>query len=353
MDYRQYYSELDRGQIRNLYLFFGPEAYIRKKAEEKLTERVLTAGMEMLNTTVLENPSVTDIIESCETLPLMSDRRLVIVRNCEMLGKAAEGSKKDSEDGEKKNDGDTERLSTYLSHVPDTCCLLFDGGESVDKRKKITKQLLGIPGMVEFSALNDKELYQWMRQEAKKAGKGMDADACEKLAFFSGQDLKMLYGEIGKLASYAGDRPAITAEDVAAVATRTAEARVFDMVDNIIAGKVEASFEQLKTLLQAGESRLGVLALITRQYRLMMYVKDMMKAGKRAQEMAGALAVAPFVVNKLTGLARQRTEKAIRDAYAACTEAEYAIKSGQMREDICLDRLILVLTMKPDSAKQS
>ena len=73
-----------------MYLFYGPEAYIRKSALAALEKKVLMPGLESMNRTVMNAPSAQAVIENCETLPMMSDYRLIIVRDCALLtsGKA-------------------------------------------------------------------------------------------------------------------------------------------------------------------------------------------------------------------------------------------------------------------------
>ena len=90
----------------------------------------------------------------------------------------------------------------------------------------------------------------------------------------------MLSGELQGLAAYVGERETITAEDVEQIATHTAEVpdTVFAMVDALVDGQAERAFSLLNVLLESGEQRIGVLALITRQYRQMMYVKDMQES---------------------------------------------------------------------------
>ena len=90
MDQWAFFDELKAGTVRNVYCFYGPEAYIRRSAVAKLREKVLMPGLEDMNETVLSAPTAQQIIESCETLPMMSDYRLIIVRDCALTqsGKA-------------------------------------------------------------------------------------------------------------------------------------------------------------------------------------------------------------------------------------------------------------------------
>ena len=333
MDQWAFFDALKAGTVHNVYLFYGPEAYIRKSAMTALEKKVLMPGLESMNRTVMSAPSAQAIIENCETLPMMSDYRLIIVQDCALL---APGKAKDETQ-------DSEMLLTYLSRVPETTCLVFDAGEAIDKRKKLSKALLALPGAVSFDALDDVQLARWIGQQLRPMGKKMDRSACEALAFTSGRDLTMLRGELDKLAAYVGERDAITAEDIDKIATHTAECTVFAMVDALSAGKVKEAFELLGVLLSTGEQRIGILAMITRHYRQMMHLCAMQQDRVQQGQIAKTLGVPPFALTRLSKQVGRRSYESLKGCVEQCVQADYDIKRGAMREDAALDKLMLML----------
>ena len=333
MDQWAFFEELKAGTVRNVYCFYGPEAYIRRSALEKLRAKVLMPGLEDMNETLLSAPTAQQVIESCETLPMMSDYRLVIVRDCAL---AQSGKAKDEAQ-------ESAALCEYLPRVPQTTCLLFDLGDGVDKRKKLSQTLMKLPGAVSFDALDDAQLARWMGQTLRPLGKKMDRAACEALAFTSGRDLTMLSGELQKLAAYVGERAEITAQDVEQVATHTAECTVFAMVDAITERRAQQAFELLGVLLQGGEQRIGILAMITRQYRQMMHLCALLRERVPQAQQAKLLGVPPFALTRLTRQVGKRTYDALRACVEACVQADYDIKRGALREEAALERLMLYL----------
>lgn len=333
MDQWAFFDEIKAGAVRNVYCFYGPEAYIRRSAVETLRGKVLMPGLEAMNETVLSSPTAQQIIESCETLPMMSDYRLIIVRDCALTaaGKARDEAQESA------------ALCDYLPRVPQTTCLLFDLGDGVDKRKKLSQALMKLPGAVSFDALSDAQLTRWMGQTLRPLGKRMDRAACEALAFTSGRDLTLLHGELQKLAAYAGERADITAQDVERVATHTAECTVFEMVDAITEGRAQQAFTLLGVLLQSGEQRIGILALITRQYRQMMHLSALMRERVPQAQQAKLLGVPSFALTRLTRQVGRRSYDALRANVEACVQADYDIKRGALREEAALDRLMLLL----------
>lgn len=336
MDQWAIFDELKRGELRRVYAFYGPEAYIRHSAIEALKRRALPPGLEALNLSVLTAPEAARVIEACETLPMMSDLRVVIVRDCALL---APGKAKDEAQ-------ESEALCAYLPRVPQSAVLLFDAGASMDKRKKLPAALVKLPGAVSFEPLDDARLLRWMNQTLRPLGKRMDREAGELLAFTSGRDLTALAGELQKLAAYAGEREEIGADDVRACATRTAESTVFAMTDALCEGRARDAFALLNVLLQSGEQRIGILAMICRQVRQMLYVREMRAAGMAPPQIARALAVPPFALTRLTRQAARYEAAELRALLDACVRADYDVKRGAAREDEALERLMLRMLIR-------
>ena len=56
MDQWAFFDELKAGKVHNVYLFYGPEAYIRKSAIAALEKKLLMPGLESMNRTVMSAP---------------------------------------------------------------------------------------------------------------------------------------------------------------------------------------------------------------------------------------------------------------------------------------------------------
>lgn len=333
MDQWTFFDELKGGTVRNVYAFYGPEAFIRRSAVAALEKKVLMPGLESMNEIALSAPSTQQIIESSETLPMMSDYRLIVVRDCPLTQSAKA----------KDEAQESALLCDYLTHVPSSTCLVFDLGDALDKRKKLSQALLKLPGAVSFDALDDAHLWRWMSQTLRPLGKRMDRAACETLAFTSGRDLTLLSGELQKLAAYVGERETIAPEDIEQIATHTAESTVFAMVDAISAGKATDAFSLLNVLLQSGEQRIGILAMITRHYRQMMHLSAMQRDKLPQAQQAKLLGVPSFALTRLSRQTGRRTFESLRESVALCVQTDYDIKRGALREDAALERLMLVL----------
>lgn len=326
-----FFSAVKRGDIAGAYLFAGEEEYIKERALAALGKKLLPEGFEALNETILTNPTAEGVIEAAETLPMMAERRLVVVRELAMLGAGKAGGESAGSDV----------LAAYLDRLPDTACIVFYAKGTPDRRKKLTAALYQKAAAVVFERLSDAELAKWMASQLKAWDKKITPESAALLAFTSGRELLVLSQELAKLAAYAGAREAITREDIEAVATKSLECTVFQMIDALSAGHGAEAFSLLSKMLQNGEARIGILAMMARHYRNLLQVKRLLEARVPESEMARRVGVPPFAVRRLIQQARGLTDAQIRARLDLCVDTDYAIKSGRMREDAALERAML------------
>ncbi len=328
MNHNEFVQALKAGKVSGAYLFEGVEENIKSVTLAVLRKAVLADGLAELNESVMENPSAGEIIAACETLPFASDKRLVVVR--ELNGTTGRSEAE-------------ERLVSYIPKVPDSCVLVIYVRGKADGRKKLYSAVKKKGGIVSFEPLGDAELNGWIVRVFQQNGKKCAPDVASLLSFTVGNDTALLRAEIEKLTALAGDRDTITENDVHAVATRSIECTVFEMVDAVVAGQRARALMLLRDMLTAGQERLGILAMLLRQYRLMQHVKIMQYEKLSRQELVKNLGIAPFAAERTMRQAQGYTGAQVRRGVGICLDTEYKVKAGQYNEDGALETAVLAL----------
>ena len=332
MDRKDFARALAQHSLPQVMLFEGEEEQQKQDALAELRRAVLPSGMETLNETVLEDPSADQLIADAETQPFMSDKRLIVVRDLPALMGRAEAD---------------ERLVSYLPSVPETTFLVFYCTGKPDGRKKLYAAVKKLGGIVTFAPLRGIELTRFVTDAFRKAGKECDERTAEYLIFTVGDDTGLLLSEIGKIASYAGDRPNVVAADVSALATPSTECTVFQMVDAVVAGQRSRAFMLLRNQLLAGTDRMAILSMLLRQYRLLQHIKIMQYEKRGGDFIRSALGVPPFAVDQYLRQAAGYTGSQIRNAVRICFDAEYALKSGRIQQEGAVEAVIIrLLTLR-------
>ena len=328
MDRKEFEQSLSMGTLPSVLLFEGDEERLKHDALSSLRGSILPAGMESLNETVLDDPPVDRLIADAETQPFIAERRLVIVRDYPALTGRAEAD---------------DRLLSWLPSVPATTVLLFFCTGRPDGRKKLYTTIKKMGGVVTFTPLRGTELTRFVADAFRESGKECDVRTAEYLIFIVGDDAGMLMNEIQKLVSSAGDCPAVTSADVAALATPSIECTVFQMVDAVVTGQRSRALRLLRNQLLSGTDRMAILAMLLRQYRLLQHIKIMQYEKRNVDFIRSSLGVPSFALDQYLRQASGYTGGQIKNAVRICFETEYAVKSGQLQLEGAAESVVIRL----------
>ncbi len=351
MTWNDFYKSVKAGQYQNVYLFTGPEEHNKREALAALRCAVLPAGLEALNDVTLEGVGAQEIIDCAETLPVMCERRIVVVRDWPPLMASKSRKAKNPEAAEEKTDGDTVRMLEWLKDPPESCILVFYMMAELDGRKKLAAALKKLDGYVEFDYLSGATLAKWCAQQLKPMGKRISADAVNEMTLMAGQDLTRLLGELQKLAAYVGDAPEIDVPAVRAVVTPSPEYSVFMILDHLLAGRLAEATQVVNSVLMNEPSAVRIISLIGNQLRIDAHMKCALEESGNTAEVERALGIKSgraWHIKKQIGPVRANL---LKELYLACVDTEYAIKSGRVQERAALNALLLKIYQAKNATK--
>ena len=140
MDYMALFTHIQKGKPGSLYLLHGPEEFTKGEALNQMIEQWIPQQVRDLNYQVIDGTETTadTIIAACETLPFLSDRRMVVVKDYTGLT------------GQRSEDEDI--LKKYLANVSSSTSLVFYVRGNAEKRM-IYKAIAKYGEAVEFVRL--------------------------------------------------------------------------------------------------------------------------------------------------------------------------------------------------------
>lgn len=335
MDWNDFYKSVKEGRFQSVYLFTGPEELNKKEALAALRRTILPAGLEQLNDATLENCSAQAIIDSAETLPVMCDRRIVVVRD---WGPLTSGKVKNEE-------ADVTRMMEWLKDVPDSCIVVFYMTVEMDGRKKLAAALKKREGYVEFNHLSGAVLAKWCNQQLKPYGKKFHPDALNEMTMMVGQDLTRISGEIKKLAAYTEDAAEITVADVRAAVSPSPEYSVFMILDHLLEGKLAEATQVVNSVLQTEPSVVRLISMFANQLRIDAHMKYTIESSGNMAEVLKALNVSEYRAKHIQRQIRSISAKDLEERYQHCVNADFDIKSGRVKDRAALDALMLKISM--------
>ena len=332
MDYRKIFREIKAGGLQGAYLFFGEEEYVKQQALHQAIEALVNPLLKDLNYTQIDGTQVDldTIINACETLPFMADKRLVIVKDLSILNGKSDG------------DIDENRFLDYIKNMSETTCLILYCRGSIDKRKKIYRYIYSTGKALEFQHLNDRELYTWINQTVERQGKKIAYDAIRHLVDLVGNNLEDISNELKKVISYVGERTVIDVETMEQIIVPTLEQSIFTLVDAIGEKKTHEALMVLGNLIYGrGQAIQPILAMIARQFRLILQSKSYHEMGYTYETIATKLKQRLFVVRKCLSQGRNFTIEQLKRGLDLCLKVDYGIKVGRIQDTMGLELIII------------
>lgn len=154
-----------------------------------------------------------------------------------------------------------------------------------------------------------------------------------------GTDMANIVTELEKLFSYTIGKDVIEVSDVKAVCTVTPSSRVFDMIDLMADRQTDKALDMYHELISMKQSPFGILALIARQYNLMLRISEMHDMPDSM--IASKLGMSPYVVKKYYSKIKKYTMSQLRAAVKRCVETDEAIKYGNLEQNLAVEMLII------------
>jgi DNA polymerase-3 subunit delta len=172
----------------------------------------------------------------------------------------------------------------FAAGLPAGNCLILTA-DVVDKRTKIFKVIEKIGIVLHFSAAKgEKAAKESFKAEAQKqlarVGKTLTEGAWTALGRKTGYQLRSSLNELQKLIFYVGERPVIEEADVEEVVGKTKDDSIFDLTNALAEKNAAAALTALKALLDQGEHHLMILAMITREIRMITHASVLISSGK-------------------------------------------------------------------------
>ena len=336
------------GRQTLLYILLGQDDYSLGESLEEIKQSAGDRALLAANTTTLDGQQVTleQLRNVCDTVPFLLERRLVIVG-----GLLARFEAKNKFGRQKKapllGRGQSEYKSwaSCLSNIPNsTILVLVDDG--ISSNNPLLSELSGRAEVRSFPLLRGTELRQWIQRRVRQSGGSISRQAIELLAEFVGSSLWTMQNEIKKLVLFTSGR-LIEEEDVNRIVSYAQQASVFTMVDAVIGFKSGVAEKSLEQLLQRGAAPAYLLAMVARQVRMIVRVKELKSQGKSDIEIRNKMGLASeFAFRKTLEQANRYPLKRIREVYGRLLEADLAIKTGKYDGELALNILIAELCQR-------
>lgn len=294
-------------KIEPSYLVQGEDILLYDKALE-LIKKAVNLTLEDFNFIVFDddNFDADAVIDACETLPIGSDKKIVLLKN---LTKINENFKK--------------KLKDYIKKpVESTCLVIFDFFNKFD---------FVISEKVSAKRLDDFSLKELIVADLHAHNKTITTDACQQLIEACCNYYSLIKNELDKLISCDNDQ--ITTKTIDNLVCKETEFTVFELTDALS----KRDSQKAVSLLNLMEKDTKTFSLVLNHFRRLFFVAV---SGLSDKELSELLNVKEYAITKARTLSKNFSKLQLKNIYEMLNDVDFYIKNGQMQTENALYYLI-------------
>lgn len=320
----------DLAKLKPIYLIYGRERLLLEEAVARLTARLAEHADLDFNRDVfrggVDEPET--VVGAAQTLPFMSEKRLVVVRDVHQIG--ADGQK---------------AIAAYVADpAPDTCLVLV--AEKIAKNSVLYKAVQKAQGVIhEYEAPKKSEYPAWIAKRLSEHGKTATRAAAGRIFEVIGEDLGRLENEIDKICLYHDGKDSLDTDDVDEVLSATTQASIFELTDSLGNRDARRALRTLEGLVSRNEPIQAVYHMVVKHMRMLLATKSLTERGiLNTGAIARELKTIPFVAGKYRDQSRNFTTRQLRSTVRSLVDIDFAVKSGRAELRTALEQFVVEIS---------
>lgn len=277
INYSALAGHIKTGVPSPVYLICGDDGYLRRRALDALKKKYMPDVLPEFNYTEFDGSvcSVEEIAAAAETLPMMAERRMVLVKDLDAAAIGAEQYRK---------------LEALLGAPYDTCVLIFfnvsvkSSAKSGDKQGAMRSLIKKQGTVVNCKTPTAGEIADIITLSAKETGAELSHADAAYMVERCGTDITNLLSEIAKLNAMYGGK--ITRAAIERHTTQSLDVKAYLLASNVIAGKRREAFVIMEELFEERTEPVAVLAIMAGSFIDLYRAKLAAAERKTADDMA-------------------------------------------------------------------
>lgn len=335
MKYKDFKKLLVEKNISKSFLFTGQEGLLIERTIEYIVSNFISKSFLELNYSHLHgsNLSFNEFFSSMETLPLMSDKRVIIVDELNDLNQ--------------KIDFNDEMLKDLDNIYDDIVVIFHDSEFNLKKTTKLYKYFKKNQRVVEFDKLNNYELTSFIKKEFKKKNKKILDSDLSYFIMLTGYNNKKLevtlydvLSNIEKLSSYTLDGY-VTKSDIDKVVKRAVDSNIFNLLDSLGNKNPQKSLEIIHDLYDNNEPLVSILHMIQRRFRHLYKYLSLYDINKMENEIKKIIDISDYEFKVVSNTARRLNLCDVKENLDDIFQVEKKFKSSSQDGLMLMEYLVV------------
>ena len=343
--FKTFAADLRKGIEDPVIYMYGEEEYLIDWAVNTLSGKYISGSFAAAD---FEKPDsetaqMEDIVRSCETISMFSQKRIVWVREYPPL----------VQDNVKGfGDSQLKVLEEYLEEPNPGTVLIFssskvknDPKDRKEKKTKLNKLLLSKAKCYDFCPLDRPALRAFIEKRFKVNGLEIDRSTSDYIVDISGyyhkdSDYRLMNmdTDLNKIVSLSEGR--VRKEDVDRAVLGDMDTYVFDLLDQLSANRKDDAFALLHNIVASDSDVFPVLGLMISHFELLTEVSELRDRGMDISGIVREMGVHEFRVKKAIKAADRFGTEKLKSVLCRLYEIDTDIKQGNIDGITALELLV-------------
>ncbi|HEY1690756.1 MAG TPA: DNA polymerase III subunit delta [Polyangiaceae bacterium] len=326
-------QQAKQGKLRPLYVVAGEERLLRDQVVAALREASLAGGVAAFNEDKFTagEGDVENVIAAARTVPMMAQRRFVLVRGAERW---------DAGEGRESDASPFDRLAEYAAAAVDSTCMVIVSSK-LDGRRKFGQLARKQGWIVVCDPLDARALPDWIAGRFAAKGHDVDRDVSELLAALAGPQLSSVDDAIERLSLYVGPGAPVDEAAVGACVARVRTSDTWDLVDAVGARDLGRALRTLADAYDPRERGLPLLGALAWSIRQLARYQAAVLGGASPDEAARRAGVfQPYRARDLGQKARAVQPREVERWMLVLADTDVALKSSRRAADAILEEML-------------
>ena len=308
------------------YLYHGEEKYLSTLAVKQLLASLLSESKEVNTVTInAESLSPTSIIEKLTTQDMFGGSKNFLIKRVY---------------ANKEKDKLIPALIELLKKEEKSkVSYIFWEDSKVKSNTKLFKYIDSLKGNNEYKALNKRQFASWLSEVVKEKDIKISKAAIDLLSSRVNYNSQKAINELEKLTLLEID--GIEEKDIKENVAQTLEQKIWDLTDAINQKDRKKTMEIYSNLSSNQVDQFFIIAMITRNYRLIYLTKTLNESGMSDREIPAIIRIPPFTLYPILHHAKNIEYSTLKNIYEKLTNLDYLSKTGELEPSINLPLLLL------------
>lgn len=316
------------GKSSGTFIFYGEEEYTKQYYAALLQKTHISSTNSEFAKTVFDeyNFDIDSFNDELQNISFTAESKFILLRNI---------------DADLLSETDRKALFSALEEEYEGICILlyydamFSTEGEYDRLKRKNKMITNMSKRgfaVEFKKLAPAQLINWGKKCFESYGLNVSLDIIKYLISVCGTDMFNLKNEISKVAMYSDGE--ITKDSVDRIVTKSTEYNVFNIADDLAAGRIRSALTALEMCREAKERPDFILKRISDTFSELMAVSALKEKVPRA-EIAQSIGMAQnraWLVDRYLRICAGKTTDYFIKANLAFAECEGKLKGRGIDE---------------------